>query len=198
MYLALLKHHYASGVMAVTEGAILDSGSSKHLDTKVFAPNGDDRKSLSGFDNSQQWTEGNGYLPLTIRDHLTGEEAKIDIEDVDQLPQVTSRILSVGKLLRKGYKFYFENADDLMMVTPGGAHKVKVELSEDDIIRLPNQVRTGDSIRPLPKLSEGVHALKRTAGAATAQFLHDVLNHTSAEKAMWRNVVVVHLKASII
>ena len=26
MYLALLKHHYASGVMAVTEGAILDSG----------------------------------------------------------------------------------------------------------------------------------------------------------------------------
>jgi hypothetical protein len=182
MYLALLKHHYASGVMAVTEGAILDSGSSKHLDTKVFAPNGDDRKSLSGFDNSQQWTEGNGYLPLTIRDHLTGEEAKIEIEDVDQLPQVTSRILSVGKLLRKGYKFYFENADDLMMVTPGGAHKVKVELSEDDIIRLPNQVRTGDSIRPLPKLSEGVHALKRTAGAATAQLLHDVLNHTSAEK----------------
>ena len=75
LYLALNKHHFSNSVLIAHEGAVLDSGSSKHLDTRVFAPNSDDVKSLTGFDNSQQWTEGNGHLPLTITDHATGKQA---------------------------------------------------------------------------------------------------------------------------
>jgi hypothetical protein len=66
------------------------------------------------------------------------------------------------------------------MVTPGGANKVRVELGADDIVRLPNDIRTGGSSKPLPKLA--VNALRRTAGAANATFLHDVFNHGSSEK----------------
>ena len=69
------------------------------------------------------------------------------------------------------------------MVTPGGGNRVKVELgSDDDIIRLPNKTRSGDACKPLPKLSPDVYVLRRTAQAATASFLHDVFNHSSAEK----------------
>ena len=52
LYQALLKHHYVNKVNE-HEGAVLDSGSSKHISPKVFAPDLEDRKSLSGFDNSQ-------------------------------------------------------------------------------------------------------------------------------------------------
>jgi hypothetical protein len=180
LYLSLLKHHYSNNVYNVS-GAVLDSGSSKHLDSRVYAPNSEDRKSLSGFDSSQQWTEANGYLPLTFKDSVTGENAKIDIEDVDQLAVVSSRIFSMGKLIRLGYKFYFEDETDLIMITPGGANKVKVELGDDDIVRLPNEIRTGHNSKPLPKLNS-INALRRTAGAANAAFLHEVFNHCSSEK----------------
>jgi hypothetical protein len=52
LYLALLKHYYVNRVKE-NEGTVLDSGSSKHLSPAVFAPDLEDRKSLSGYDNSQ-------------------------------------------------------------------------------------------------------------------------------------------------
>ena len=184
LYLALLKHYYVNRVKE-NEGTVLDSGSSKHLSPAVFAPDLEDRKSLSGYDNSQQWAEGNGYLPLQLQDSVTWEKVLLDVEDVDQLSNVSSQIMSMGKLLRLKYKFYFEDENDLIMVTPGGAHRVKVELGGDDIIRLPNTIRTEGICKPLPKLSSeasNVYALRRTAQAADGLLLHAVFNHCSAEK----------------
>ena len=102
MYLALLKDYYVNAVGQSEYGPVLDSGSSKHLSPTVYAPNPEQCKSLSGYDNSKQWTEGNGYLPLLFKDLTTGEDAQIDVEDVDQLSKVSSRIFSMGKFIRLG------------------------------------------------------------------------------------------------
>ena len=67
------------------------------------------------------------------------------------------------------------------MITPGGANKVRVELGDDDIVRLPNEIRSGHNSKPLPKLNS-INALRRTAGAANAAFLHEDFNHGSSEK----------------
>jgi hypothetical protein len=100
---------------------------------------------------------------------------------VDQLDVVSSRIFSIGKLIRLGYKFYFEDETDLIMITSGGANKARVELGDDDIVRLPNEIRRGHNSKTLPKLNI-VNALRRIAGAANAAFLHEVFNHGSSEK----------------
>ncbi len=71
------------------------------------------------------------------------------------------------------------------MITPGGANKVRVELGDDDIVRLPNEIRSGHNSKPLPKLNS-INALRRTAGAANATFLHEVFSHGSSEKVFRR------------
>ena len=165
-------------------GSVLDSGSSRHIDARVHVTDADNTISLTGFDNSQQWTTGNGYLPISVRDDHTDIPISIDVPDVDHLATVSSSLLSLGKLLRAGYEFHFsEQGRECYMLTPGSAHKVLVELGVDDILRLPHTVRTGPDSEPLPVLpSSQVLAVRRTVDYADATFLHDIFNHVSAEK----------------
>ena len=51
--------------------SVLDSGSSRHLQSRVCITQNDDLTPLSGFDGSVQWTEGNGYVPATMQDSIT-------------------------------------------------------------------------------------------------------------------------------
>ena len=69
---------------------------------------------------------------------------------MDQLAVVSSRIISMGRLIRLGYRFYLEDKNELIIVTLGGANKVRVELGDDDIVRLPNEIRSGQNSKPFP------------------------------------------------
>jgi hypothetical protein len=46
--------------VSAPSGSILDSGSSRHLDPRVTVTNSEDTVTITGFDNSQHWTTGNG------------------------------------------------------------------------------------------------------------------------------------------
>ena len=184
-YLSLIKQwlEHGGAVNHASHWSVLDSGSSKHLNASTHITDAEDRKSLTGFNGSTEWTQGNGYLPLTVTDDITGENAKLDMENVDTMEGLSSNILSLGKLLKDGYEFHFtDKGKECHAITPGGAHKLRVNVGLDDIVRIENKVRTGIDAIPLPKLTHGVNALRRTADAANHSFLHDVFNHCGAEK----------------
>jgi hypothetical protein len=184
-YLALIKDWLESGgaVNHATDWSVLDSGSSKHLHSKTHVTDADDRKSLTGFNGSTQWTKENDYLPLMLPDDITGEKAKVDIDNVDTMDGLSSNILSLGKLLRKGYEFHFTDlGKECHAITPGGAHILRVDLGLDDTMRIEHNIRTGTDATPLPNATHGVNALRRRADAANHSFLHDALNHCSTEK----------------
>ena len=82
----------ALAVAAEDEENILDSGSGRHINRKVRILDPDSSVSLTGFDDSRQWTQGSGFLPLAAQDEFTNEEFKFDIVGV------ISSIFSLGNL----------------------------------------------------------------------------------------------------
>ena len=166
----------------VQPGSILDSGSSRHIHPRVKILDADEKISLTGFDDSRQWTNGSGFLPLEMQDESSGTNIKVDIDHVDQLESVASPILSLGKLLRLGYEFHLsEHGKDCFMLTPGGASKVLIELGEDDIVRLPHTTREGKDAERLPA-SHSCNVVSRNIKGAQSKLLHDMLNHSSMVK----------------
>ena len=113
-------------------GSILDSGSSKHLHSQVQVTHSDDLTSISGFESNTKltWTQGNGYLPLTACDTVTGQPRSFDVWDSDKLDTVALDTLPLGKFVRS---FYFESADNFVAVTPDKQSRFRVELGDDDI-----------------------------------------------------------------
>ena len=109
-------------------GSVLDSGSSKHLSAKTCVTHEDDRLSLQGFNDSAPtaWTQGNGYLPVSLVDKHSSCKVDFDIQDADKLDTVACDILSLGKLVRAGFQFYFESPSDMFAVF--GSSKFPVEL----------------------------------------------------------------------
>jgi hypothetical protein len=185
--LGQLTQHYI--LIADGSCSVLDSGSAKHLHNRTRVLNADDRQALTGFDGSVQWSEGNGYLPIEVIDDYTGSRVALDVEDSELMTgTLIAQILSLGKLLRSGFDFHFSNhGKDCYAVTPGGVHKIRVELGVDDILRLRHTVRTGKSaVRiPMPGRSSvpaPAFVLKRRAADATVSFLHDVFYHCGEEK----------------
>ena len=95
---------------------------------------------------------------------------------MDHLDNAAASLLSMGKLLRKGWKFNLE-LNDLKAVTPNG-EIVQLKLSVDDVLRLPHKVRQGKDAEQLP-----INAVKAiTREGATWEFLHRLLNHASSDK----------------
>ena len=111
----------------------------------------DDRIPLTGFDGSRQWTEGNGYLPVTLTDDFTGNVVPMDVWDSELMTgSLVTQILSMGKLLRSGWKFHLTgDGSGCYGLTPGGAHKVVVDLGVDDLLRIQHSVRAGPSSAPM-------------------------------------------------
>ena len=158
------------------DSIILDSGAGRHIDnrTKIIDP--EYRMRLTGFTGEESWTSGSGYLPLELHDFESSTDFQIDIEDVDHLDNAAASLLSMGKLLRKGWKFNLE-LNDLKAVTPNG-EIVQLKLSVDDVLRLPHKVRQGKDAEQLP--INAVRAINREG--ATWEFLHRLLNHASSDK----------------
>ena len=144
----LLQHMRAPTTPIFYAGSVLDSVSSKHLHTQVQVTHSEDRCSISGFESNTEptWTQGNGYLPLTARDTVTGQDRAFDVWDADKLNTVALAILSLGKPVRSGWSFYFESADKLVAVTPDKQSRFRVELGDDDTLRLPHELRSGSKL----------------------------------------------------
>ena len=162
-----------SPVLYMYEGSVLDSGSSKHLHSQVQVTHSDDLCSIFGFESNTKptWTQGNGYLPLTACDTVTGQPRSFDVWDSDKLITVTVTldILSLGKLVPANWSFYFESADNLVAVTPDKQSRFRVELGDDDILRLPHEMRSGRQSAPLPEIlqqkAQVLHAKRVTVAA---------------------------------
>ena len=160
--------------------SVLDSGSARHLQSEVCVTDNDTVTPLSGFDGSIKWTEGNGYVPAQMTDSITGASFKLDVDDVDLMTtSLVSNIWSMGKLIKNGWKFHLDGEDN-HAITPGGAHRVDVELSVDNILRISHQMRVAKERVPLP--SPQVATVKQSARDATSHFLHDCFFHRSDEK----------------
>ena len=125
----ILLKDFNSKAMAVNseQENILDSGSGRHINRQVRMMDPDSSVSLTGFDDSKQWTQGSGFLPLEAHDEFTNEAFKFDIVGVDQLDSVSSSIYSLGKLYKDGWHFHFDE-NGLFGYTPGGAHKVRLHI----------------------------------------------------------------------
>ena len=72
-------------------------------------------------------------------------------------------------------------------MTPGGAHRIRVDIGHDDLLRLSRRVRSGTDAAKMHTLPAQVNALRRSVGdivgsEAAYRFFHEVLNHCSVEK----------------
>ena len=179
-YLSLL----ATQNMGATNCSVLDSGSSRHLQAEVCVTNSEDLTPLAGFNGSTQWTEGNGYKPAYMQDSITGTNFKVDFEDVDLMTKgLVSNILSLGKLLRKGWSFHLSGSEkEYYANTPGGTHRVQIELSTDAILRMYHDSRTGKERIPLPAQQGSVNSIKQSASEASSKFIHEAFFHRSDDK----------------
>ena len=122
--------------MGKSSSSVLDSGSARHLQSTVCVTDSDTLTPLSGFDGSVQWTEGNGYVPTEMVDEITGTSFKIDVNDVDLMTsRLVNDIWSMGEMLHDGWKFIL-NGNENYAISPGGAHRVKVEIGVDNILRI--------------------------------------------------------------
>ena len=163
-------------------GSVLDSGSSRHLSPRTQVTHSDDKLSLTGFDKSMAWTDGNGYLPLKLHEARSDKSISLDLYDADKFDGIEP-ILSMGKMIRLGWKFYFEGTSNCYAVAPDGLSKFMVELGDDDVIRLPHDVRDGAKALPIPATpaTSNVLAVRRTVEQMNAGILHDIVCHRSME-----------------
>ena len=115
-----------------------------------------------------------------MTDSITSTSFKLDIGDVDLVPtSLVSNIWSMGKLIKKGWRFYL-NGKDNHAITPRGAHRVDIELGIDNILRINHQLRKTKERVPLP--APQIATVKQSARSATGHFLHDCFFHRSDEK----------------
>jgi hypothetical protein len=169
-------------------GSVLDSGSGKHLQPRTHVLDAESVSPLVGFTGETDWTQGNGYLPVEFHDTRTDSKFAMDIGDSDKLSSVITPILSLGKMLRMNYKFHFEGPDSLIAIPPDSDARLRVELGDDDILRLPHTIRKGKAATPLPvhtvaqRSGTAVMAVHRTPLQLNSAVLHDVFLHRGAEK----------------
>ena len=137
--------------------------------------------------DTRQW-----LLPPTACDTVTGQPRSCDVWDSGKLSPVALDNLSLRKLVRANWPFYFESADNLVAMTPDKQSRFRVGLGDDDILRLPHELRSGMQAAPLPEIlqqdlnrlqqqSQVPHA-KRVPEALNALLLHAILLHCGMEK----------------
>ena len=147
--------------------AVIDSGASRHASKRVIVRDPNDVIELRGFTGESTISGGTGDLPFTIKT-IKGDKTNINFDDADQVDMVRHDLLSLGKMLHKGWSFHLNAADELLTWTPQG-EKIKLILTENDLLALPIQ-------------KEEVNQVSRLMDQASADFLHETLNHANSEK----------------
>ena len=95
------------------------------------------------------------------------------------MESVRSSLLSMGKLVSKGWHFDL-SMDGNYAYTPNG-QKILLHWGDDHVLRMPKKIREGQEAKALP-MNRVAAKQKPTAEAATAEFLHDMMNHANPEK----------------
>ena len=93
-------------------------------------------------------------------------------------------ILSMGKMIRLDWTFPFEGVSNCYAVAPDGLGKFLVDLCDDDVIRLPHNIRAGANAVALPHTpaASNVLAARRTIEETNSCILHDIFSHRNMEK----------------
>jgi hypothetical protein len=160
--------------------SVLDSGAARHIHPKVTVKDGDDRCRLTSFTGEERWTEGNGYIPMTLQDDQTDELFSWDIQDADYLSDVNSPLLSLCKLIREGWKFDLEWGS-LYAYTPTG-RRITLHIGRDNVLKLPHSLREGDAAAELLQTHQCNRVKAASKEAATAEYLHRLFNHANPDK----------------
>ena len=75
-------------------------------------------------------------------------------------------------------------------MVPRGTYTIKIELGQDDILKIPHDIRVGEDSKHLPCLpyvptagqSNPVQGVTRTLKSINGELLHQLLNHSNPEK----------------
>ena len=176
--------HYQNVVYqeSLQHTSVLDSGAARHVHPDVIITDMENRTRLSSFTGEDVWTDGVGYIPCEFHDDLTSKPFKLDIDDADYVKGITCTLISMGKLIKQGWKFTFELAE-LIGWTPSG-HKVMCTLGDDNVIRIPHGVRTGDEAAelPIPAGDYSIGTVSNSKESAIGAWLHNTFKHASQDK----------------
>ena len=123
---------------------------------------------LKGFTGEIATTGGTGHLPLNATT-TRGKQIQIDIDDADQCDQIRRTLLSLGTMLKDGYRFNLNGEDDLIMTTPEGK-EVPLALTTNNLLALPLR---SDNV---------TYNVTRRLDQVTASFLHELLLHSNPDK----------------
>ena len=116
--------HYENVVYqeSLNRTSVLDSGAASHVHPDVIITDMENRTRLSSLMGEAMWTDGVGYIPYEFHDDLTSTPFKLDTDDTDYAKGIECTLVSMGKLIKQGWKFTFKLAE-LVGWTPSG-HKV--------------------------------------------------------------------------
>ena len=180
--IALTQHFSCvyNAMLNVEPNSVLDSGAGRHVSQYVNVTDKDNRYRLTSFTGAEQWTSGNGYIPLEMNDDLSGHSFELDITDADYVPETVSSLVSLCKLLRDGWRFELE-LGSVYGFTPTG-HRVALIHNQDDVLRIPHALREGDASSPLPVINQCNRVSHSTSDATTGKFLHRLFNHANSDK----------------
>ena len=158
-------------------GSVIDSGAGRHVSDLTVIENENDRKKLHSFTGQESWTNGNGHIPLSVYDDMSGQQVEIDIDDADHFESAAS-LLSMCKLIKTGWNFELNN-ENQYAYTPTG-QRITLTM-ENDVIRMPHEIRQGEEAKRLPAPAE-INNVTNNGDLDTASFFHRLFNHASSEK----------------
>ena len=150
-YVALLQHpdaSRASSINMVLQGSIIDSGASKHVCKSIEIEDGTRSTRLCGFDGTQRWTEGKGYLPIQTLTQA-GNAVHLDINDADQYSGAETNLLSMGKLvIQDGWVIHCSKSETYAILPDG--ERVDLYFNEEHVLCLKHDMRTGQGASRIP------------------------------------------------
>jgi len=150
-YAALLQHPdapRAAKVNMVLNGSIIDSGASKHVCKSIEIEDGTRSTRLCGFDGSQRWTEGKGYLPIQTLTQ-SGNSVHLDINDADQYSGTETNLLSMGMLVVQDDWVIHCSKSETYAILPDG-ERVDLYFNDEHVLCFKHDLRTGQEALRIP------------------------------------------------
>lgn len=158
--------------------SVLDSGSGIHLDPNAVVTNPNEQIDVIGFNNSRELTQGAGFLPCVFQDVDTGDKFSLAITDCHRMDQVSKTLFSLGKMLRQGFTMVAkDHGNHIRLRTPDGAHVIRVELGDDDILYLKHELQSDGDLH-------FANYVKKQLSHGTYEMMHFLFNHAGKSKIL--------------
>ena len=129
--------------------------------------------------------------PCKFTDDLTSKQFKVYISDDAYVKGIDRdcTLISMGKLIKQGWKFTFEVSELVAWTTSG--HKIMCTLGDDNVVRTPHGIRMGEESAglPIPAGDHTISTVSNSKESATGKWLHATFNHASQDK-IWQTLGV--------